>query len=256
MMKVFVISLATSVERRKHMVKHLTARGVDFELVDGVVGRELTDEQVAQYCDMESVRANKWMTKGFIGACLSHFLLYRRIVEENIPAACILEDDVLVGKDFAQQLAALDKTIQDDQLMLLHYTSWNKIELEDLHRPMPGKSGIYNIRNTAGLNSAAGYVLSREAAGKIAGFVFPLRYGNDNWQRYVENGFIKRVLCIFPRPVNVRYVKSSIDYVSDKSLTNRISSFIEKNKIFPFYQLLRYRRIRMNKKMDRIEIIG
>lgn len=255
-MKVFVINLPTAAGRRKGMVEHLNQRGVPYEIFDGVIGRQLTDEEIERVCDMETVRQHKWMTKGFLGACLSHYNLYKKIVDQDIDYACILEDDVFVSRDFLQQLDAIEQRIREEQFVLLHYTSWNKIELEDLHKPLFDKRGLYKVKDTNGLNSAAGYVITREVAKKMLGFLMPLRYGADNWHELVKEGILPRAVCVYPRPVNIRYLKSTIDYVSDESMLVKFTNFVNNYKVFPFYQVLRYRRIRMNKKMDRVVLVG
>lgn len=255
-MKVFVINLPTAIERRKGMIKHLTARGVPFELIDGVNGRQLADDEIERMCDMEVVRKYKWMTKGFLGAVMSHYFLYKKIVDENIECACILEDDVVVGRDFLQTLDAIEKRIKEEPFVLLHYTSWNKIELENMQKPLHGNTSLYKVKDTDGLNSAAGYVVTHDVAKKMLDFLTPIRYGADNWHEFIKEGVLSRAVCVHPRPVNIRYLKSTIDYVSDDSAIVKITNFVNTYKVFPFYQLLKLRRMQMNKKMDRVAVIN
>ena len=84
---VFVISLANQPERRRAVAAHLDRLGIEFEIVDGVYGNDLPPEEV------ERVRGNRNLPLGHVGCCLSHLAAYRRIVDRELPAALVLEDD-------------------------------------------------------------------------------------------------------------------------------------------------------------------
>ncbi|RYD57373.1 MAG: glycosyltransferase family 25 protein [Sphingobacteriales bacterium] len=257
-MKVFVVSLARSADRRKHMIAHLTQRGVDFEIFDAIEGALLSEEEIQKYCDMDALEKHaKWLNRGTIGACLSHYFIFKRIIELNLPSACIIEDDIIVDKNFDKLLNAIDSSvIQDKKLTLLYYTSWNKIELETLNRSLSGEFGLYKIRNYEGLNSSAGYIVSQEACKRLVNVVLPIRMGPDNWAEFKRLGVMDEVTCIFPQPLNNTHAKSSIEYLEAKSMTSKVADFVDKNKIFPFYQLLKQRRKMMSEKMMNIKIVS
>ena len=84
-MKIIVVSLGRSVERRKNMIAQLTAKGLDFEIFDAIDGDKLTEEDYNKYCDLDAIKKNSsWLNKGTIGACLSHYFIFKRIIDLNI----------------------------------------------------------------------------------------------------------------------------------------------------------------------------
>lgn len=256
-MKIFVVSLGRSVDRRKHMISHLTERGLEFEIFDAVDGSLLSEDDIQKYVDPQALEQHaKYLNRGTIGACLSHYFIFKRIIELNLPSACIIEDDIIVDKNFGKLLDSIDTVIQDKRLMLLYYTSWNKIELETINRSLMGEYGLYRIRNYDGLNSSAGYIVSQDACKKLIDVVLPIRMGPDNWPELKRLGVMPEITCIFPQPLNNTHVKSSIEYLQEKSMSSKIADFIDEHKIFPLYQILKHRRKLLSKNMMNIKIVN
>jgi len=100
-MPVFVISLARAADRRTGITGRLNTAGVNYELVDAVDGMTL---------DVDALGArvvNRALTRGQIACFLSHCNLWQRMMDEQIPAALILEDDAVWEDDFWQVAAML-----------------------------------------------------------------------------------------------------------------------------------------------------
>src|SRR5437868_5078928 len=85
---IFVISLAAAPLRRQRICEHLESLGLTYSLVDAVDGRSLTPVEL-KAVDGTGGRS----PPGQIGCYLSHFAVYRRIVEEGLSISLILEDD-------------------------------------------------------------------------------------------------------------------------------------------------------------------
>jgi glycosyl transferase, family 25 len=255
-MKVFVINLKRSQDRRDRVVSHLRERNVTFELFDAVDGHKLTDEEMEHYCDMETVRKHpNWLTKGTIGACLSHYHLYKKIVEDNLEGACILEDDIVVDENFSKVLEGLEPVMKQDKFTLLYYTSWDKMQLKKTSVEVAPGYELYKMLHLPGLNSAAGYVISNKLARQMMNFVLPIRHGADSWTDFSKGGALPEVYCVYPQPAHLAFAKSTIDYLEKGSLKSKISDFINDYKIFPIYQDLKMRRKKLIDKMSNIEII-
>lgn len=256
-MKIIVVSLARSADRRKNIIAHLNERGVDYEIFDAIEGALLPQEEIEKYCDMEAIEKNaKWLNRGTIGACLSHYFIFKSIVDRNLPSACIIEDDIIVDKNFDKLLDKIDTVIQQKHLMLLYYTSWNKIELETQDASLYKDYGLYRIRNYEGVNSSAGYVVSQEACKRLMKVVIPIRMGPDNWAEFMRQGVMDELTCIYPQPLGNTHDKSSIEYLGNKTLASKVADFIDDYKVFPFYQLLKRRRKMMSRNMMNIEIVN
>lgn len=98
---VFVISLARAAKRRADITRRLNAAGIHHELVDAVDGMTLDLDALGERL------VNRAMTPGQIACFLSHYNLWRRMVDEQIPAALILEDDAVWDDDFWEVAAKL-----------------------------------------------------------------------------------------------------------------------------------------------------
>jgi glycosyl transferase family 25 len=256
-MKIFVLSLKRATERRKRITEHLQARNISYELFDAVDGTLLTEDEMEKLCDMDVVKRNHtWLTKGMIGACLSHYNIYKKIIEQKIPYACVIEDDVAIDADFSAVLDKVEPLINDKQFILMHYTSWQNMELLPIQKSLYKNYGLYEMGNLEGLNSAACYVLNNETAHKLFSLVLPIRMGPDSWTEFARGGAIPKIYAVYPKPAIIVYAKSTIDYIETKSFAWYLSNFVNDYKIFPLYQLLKYRRKRLYNKMNHIQIVG
>lgn len=256
-MKAFLINLKRSVDRRNRAVPHLKERKVDFEIFDAVDGHQLTDEDMDRYCDMETVRKHpNWLTKGTIGACLSHYGIYKKVVEDNLDGVCVLEDDVVLNEDFAEVLKGLDPVMKQDKFVLLYYTSWAQIKLKPTGIKLAPGYELYKAADIEGLNSAAAYVISKELCRNMMNFVLPIRHGADSWTDFSKGGAIPEIYCVYPQPVHLAFAKSTIDYLKKDSLKSKVSDFINEHKIFPLYQIFKMRRKRLIDKMSDIKILN
>ncbi len=99
---VFVISLARATDRRKRMTSRLNQAGVKFEIVDAVDGETMNMNLIKPRLidDLIKLRGLPKTTTGAIGCFLSHYNLWARMIEEQIPFALILEDDSIWDDDF------------------------------------------------------------------------------------------------------------------------------------------------------------
>ncbi len=106
---IFIINMPKDVERRSSIQKRIDKAGVEAVFIDGVNGSVMSDEEVADVYD--SAKRKRYfgrdMTKGEIGCLLSHRKIFTKMVDEDIPVAVILEDDVIFEPDFKQALKAI-----------------------------------------------------------------------------------------------------------------------------------------------------
>lgn len=95
MFQAFVINLDRHAGRMRFMEAQLGALGVPFtrfRAVNGYDPAEIADAAVAPFAPLSG---------GEIGCWESHRRIWRRIIDENLPGAFILEDDVILASDFA-----------------------------------------------------------------------------------------------------------------------------------------------------------
>ncbi len=98
---ILVVNLKRSKDRRSYMQQQLDAYGVRYQFFPAVDGKTLTPQQRACYSEEESLRRfGHPLTNGEIGCALSHLQIYKKMVAEDIAELLILEDDIVIKKDF------------------------------------------------------------------------------------------------------------------------------------------------------------
>ena len=104
---ILVINLRGSTERLKKSAAELAAAGLAFERLEAVDGRLLPQAELARLAPWDRGAFFKPLSPGEVGCYLSHLAALERIVREGWPRALVLEDDFLLGPDFAAQLRDL-----------------------------------------------------------------------------------------------------------------------------------------------------
>ena len=98
--KIFVLTIPAFTDRIENMKQRL--EGVDYEFFYGTYGGDL---DVTPYRE-----AGSRLTRGQLSCALSHYNIYKKIVEEDIQNALILEDDCIFTEninrieEYAEQL--------------------------------------------------------------------------------------------------------------------------------------------------------
>lgn len=100
MLPVRIINLETSTERRLHMQEQMPVTELDYRIVPAVDGHSLSQDEIDEICHANGVllRRGSHLSPGETGCALSHIGLYREILDNDIKAMVILEDDVRVDK--------------------------------------------------------------------------------------------------------------------------------------------------------------
>jgi len=181
---VFVISLPQSRERRQHMARATAPLEVSVEIVDAIAGHTLSDLPVLSVHQPHLGRA---LTRGEVGCLESHLMVLHRIVRDNIPLACVLEDDIRFSNDSPEVLQTLIHRLAAgarepwDVLLLGHHstrrspeagviTSWWSSALT-AHRRI--------ARVTEFAMGAYAYVVTRRGAEQLLELARPLRMPMD-----------------------------------------------------------------------------
>lgn len=104
---ILVISLPDSTERRETVAARLDALSLPFEFVDAVDGRNGLSEEHEAMVDRDGMNAVRPypMSDAEFACSLSHLKVYRRIVDDGIPHALVLEDDAVPQSGLPRYLA-------------------------------------------------------------------------------------------------------------------------------------------------------
>ena len=106
-MKIYVISLADAVNRREQISAQLEAYQLSYEFFDAMRGNPDIAQNHNYAYDYREKMFGRQMTAGEIGCFMSHQELWRKIAAGNQPV-CIMEDDVILTKNFARALSLLE----------------------------------------------------------------------------------------------------------------------------------------------------
>ena len=221
-------------------------------------GQLLTEKEITRYCDMHAVRNPNgyYASNGMLGCSLSHFLVLKKMVEQNLEYAFIIEDDALLPDNIIKILSELSQVIKNNEVISLFYTSHQIIKLS-LKGVETLKSGELlfpiNIQDVA---AATAYVVHKEAAKGIIKVNTPLITTSDAWHKFYNYGGIASFRCLYPPPVKLEYFKSSINYIPSKSIMGKITTIIDRFKIPALYQLLTYKRKQLIKDLSKYELVN
>lgn len=252
---VFVISLSTAKERRKHIRKQLDRSGLDYSIVNAVNGKALTDSEIAAVCDMNAVNKNpQWLSSGAIGCALSHLNIYQKIVEEGLKWTLILEDDVILAADFKTHLDGIIKNLTTEDVVMLYYQSWEPLKLSNQKKILYWKEhGLYFPTDIRQVITTGAYLISHDAAKRLKENILPIRVSADSWGWFHAKGCIKQMRCVYPRIVETEPFKSSIDYFGS-TVMSTLSAIINRVRFPVIYQVLRQRRIKNFKNRQRVQL--
>lgn len=248
-MKIFVINLESAERRRRHIVRLLDKYRLDYELVKAVDGRILSKEELEKFCDMAEVRRRpEKLTPGAIGCSLSHLAVYQKMSAENLDAALVLEDDVVVPPNLDEILELVRKQIRPNEVILLHY-------FQLLHSPVLSRHASTPLSERCDLmypfeipRSAAAYVVTPGAARALSEARLPIKVEADDWMHFYETGAVSSIRCAYPPPIRTTFVETQIQppFQEPKPpVRRRITKFIYDGEIPILYQILmRYRAVR------------
>lgn len=231
-MRVFVINLARRHERMEFMRSQLSRLGVDFERVEAIDGAALPASEIER-----SVNRFRWhcaqgyrARNGEIGCALSHQSVYRRMIDGNIPVACIVEDDVTLDSRFleiADEVAGFLSSAGNSPAVVLLSESFGAAKC-----PSPG---AFRISPVARENSTCGYALNISAAKRLLEINSPLKSTIDDWPRWRKRGGVS-LYGVSPRvclheeyasvPADPAFASDTIDehavFVRDMSLLKKL----------------------------------
>lgn len=166
MVKVFVISLKSSIERRGRILSRLEQLGMECEFVDGIDLRNADIFCHPRY-DGEKRRLyfGRDLQPGELGCLLSHRMVYEIMVARAVPHALVLEDDAGLEDDLPD---VLDQLIQSP-------VAWDLIRFLDkkkVYRKKCRRIGMIDdihelSRLPTNSGGAYGYLLNQRAAARL-----------------------------------------------------------------------------------------
>ena len=238
-MKVFLINLKRSVERRHRITKQLQVQGILYEIVEAVDGEELPRDDILKYYENKKTA----LPSGFLACGISHFKVYQKIVEEEIPISLVLEDDIVLDSSFYSIIDRLEHISIGNEIILLHAQAVHPVCVT--HKDsilLHGSKRIHYVMPFhGGLGSTAGYVVPLSVAKKFVSS-HPMKYWVDSWGPKMKNGLFEYVRIVYPYPITPMFVESSINYVNKNSIRNHLKRLLNSNTVLK--KISSYRRKR------------
>jgi len=161
------------------MREHLQSLGLRFEFLNAVDGTRLNPDQISLYSAVAAQETiGRELLPGEIGCALSHYEIYRRMVEDSTEVALIIEDDVALSTDLVEVLRVavkgnfewdlvnlitdVDEVIREDEILASPY------RLTDF-KEMPNRTGAYLLRLSGAQKLVKSALPVRMAADTLTG---------------------------------------------------------------------------------------
>ncbi|GKW17951.1 beta-1,4-galactosyltransferase [Pectobacterium carotovorum subsp. carotovorum] len=183
-MKTFVVNLEKDKNKKDQIQNECRKAKLDYEIISAIDGRELNDSELSSKVNPVSIN---YLSKGEIGCALSHQKIYKKILDDNIDYALILEDDVEISQDINQFLrdflSVKDKSKGD---IFLLYPSGLKFLNRKIN--ISHDCFFYEVYNSS---CAHGYIISNKAAKKLIRINTPIILVADAWLWFYQISLLK-----------------------------------------------------------------
>jgi glycosyl transferase family 25 len=191
--EIFVITLKNSKERHESIKSQFYALNLSFNFFWGINGQELTKGEIDKYYDDKMAKKcfGRSLVLGEIGCALSHHFIYKKILDDNIDRAIILEDDSILKKDFVLVMNMLDGININKYVV--------KLDLQDnmhgfilpIHRIKLNEN--YEIQHSTTVGYARGYYIDNKAAKILFDLTKKIFVVADSWGTF-RNSIRLRIL--------------------------------------------------------------
>ncbi|XP_012584375.1 PREDICTED: procollagen galactosyltransferase 2 [Condylura cristata] len=170
--EIFMINLKRRKDRRDRMLRSLYEQEIEVKIVEAVDGKALNTSQLKAlniemlpgYRDPYSSRP---LTRGEIGCFLSHYSVWKEVIDRELEKTLVIEDDVRFEHQFKKKLMRLMDDIDRAQLdWELIYIGRKRMQVTEPEKAVPD---VMNLVEADYSYWTLGYVISLEGAQKLVG---------------------------------------------------------------------------------------
>ncbi len=214
-----VINLKKDTGRKNKITQQLNDLNLEFSFFDAIYGAELNDKEFnAVYNPKHSIKKNaRLLRKNDIGCALSHLGVYQQMLDDNIDKMIILEDDVILDKEFVNALDIIGYLPENLEIFLLGYSSKRRMPC-NFNIKLKNNHTAFNIgvspKQRGGLYA---YVINKRGALRMLSYKDSIYQSIDS---YTGDYRYMNVYNIYPRVAMQNHnIPSSIGYddcVSDE----------------------------------------
>uniref|UniRef100_A0A8C4GF06 Si:ch211-13f8.2 n=1 Tax=Dicentrarchus labrax TaxID=13489 RepID=A0A8C4GF06_DICLA len=168
--EIFLINLKRRSDRRERMLSTLAVLGINTTLTEAVDGKALNSSQLlAMGIDMlpgyKDPYSDRVLTRGEIGCFLSHYSVWKQVVQQELQQVLVLEDDVRFEPSFCSRLVTIMENVQRVGLEWdLIYVGRKRLQVKE---PELWVKGVSNLVHPSYSYWTLGYVLSLNGAKKL-----------------------------------------------------------------------------------------
>ncbi|XP_053293980.1 procollagen galactosyltransferase 2 [Pleuronectes platessa] len=168
--EIFLINLKRRSDRRDRMLSSLAVLGINATLTEAVDGKALNSSQLqAMGIDMlpgyKDPYSERVLTRGEIGCFLSHYNIWKQVVQQKLQRVLLLEDDVRFEARFRSRLVAIMENVMTVGLDWdLIYVGRKRLQVKE---PESWVEGVSNLVHPGYSYWTLGYVLSLQGAQKL-----------------------------------------------------------------------------------------
>ncbi|OOF35810.1 glycosyltransferase family 25 protein [Rodentibacter heidelbergensis] len=166
----YVISLATATHRRAHIKQEFGRHNISFEFYDALSPSEHLNQLIQTHLPN---LAHAKLSEGEKACFMSHYMLWQKCIDENLPYIYIFEDDVLLGEDAYQFLEEDDwlneRFTKNDAFILRFETFLNYSKCAEANiKPYCQRQILKLVVENCG---TAGYVISNKEIIELVKFI-------------------------------------------------------------------------------------
>lgn len=232
MLPIFIVSLANSA-RRYEISNQL--KGFSYEFIDAVYGKNfIEDLNLINESSWVKNRYQRKLSPGELGCALSHRKIYKKIIDEKIQWAIILEDDIKSKINFQKTINNNINILNPKNLYILGcqeglpafdhvvLSKRNIIKFQDITFRKLIKSERYIYRTAA-------YLISYEVAKNILEFTEDKFCLADDWDKFYKEKLFNEI-----------YLSDIVSHPADFHLQSTIES---ERAVKDSYQIFRVLKI-------------
>lgn len=228
--EIFLINLLRRPDRRDRMLFSLNELEIDVKVVPAVDGNALNSSDIKVlgvdllpgYHDPFSGRT---LTKGEVGCFLSHFFIWKEIVDVQMDKALIFEDDIRFQANFKRRLLKLMEEVEQAELDWdIIYLGRKKVDpgeeepVENVHNLVRADYSFWTLSYAISLQGAQ-KLLNAEPLSKMLPVdeFFPIMYDKHPNEEYKSHFPNRNLQAFSTRPLLVEPSKYAGDpeWVSD-----------------------------------------
>lgn len=164
-----IINLKKRTDRKDKCIKDLSEIGIDnYEFIEAVDGSELKPTKELKKLFENNDFNNR---KSFIGCALSHYNLWKKLLEDNDnDFYLILEDDFQLVNNFKEKLELLNSEFINKDLLFLGYSMFDKNRNQDTYNQVE-EIKVEKLNKNLYIGGTFSYSINKTGASKMIDYI-------------------------------------------------------------------------------------